>query len=238
MKGIILAGGNGSRLYPLTQTINKCLLPIGKDPMIVHSIRKLVECGITDIMIITGTDRIGDVLSFLGSGKRFDCSLTYRVQDEADGIASALYLAKDFAKNDSVTVILGDNIFEDSIASLIDSFNSNDSKIKCALSLKSVKDPERFGVAEVSNGKILSIEEKPQNPKSSYCITGIYIYDKNVFDYISTLEPSARGEYEITDVNNCYIRSGDVTFSVQAGWWTDAGTHDSYQLANRLVRGE
>ena len=238
MKGIILAGGNGSRLYPLTQTINKCLLPVGKDPMIVHSIRKLVECNITDIMIITGTDRMGDVLSFLGSGKRFDCCLTYRVQDTANGIASALYLAKDFAKNDSVTVILGDNIFEDSIALLVDSFNKNDSQIKCALSLKSVKDPERFGVAEVSNGRILSIEEKPSKPKSNYCITGIYVYDKNVFDYISTLEPSARGEYEITDVNNCYINSGNVTFSVLSGWWTDAGTHDSYQLANRLVKGE
>lgn len=230
MKGIILAGGTGSRLSPLTKVTNKHLLPIGSKPMILHTVEKLVNAGVTDIMVITGTEHMGDMITLLGSGRDYMCEFTYRVQDQPDGIAGALRLCKNFVGNDNCIVVLGDNIF---------SFDLNPSLLEynkgCRLFIKEVKDPERYGVAVFENNNIIKIEEKPSNPKSKFAITGIYVYDSSVFQVIENLNPSARGEYEITDVNNFYIENNDVTYSVLDGWWTDAGTHQSYRKANLLI---
>ncbi|HKK46725.1 MAG TPA: sugar phosphate nucleotidyltransferase [Balneolaceae bacterium] len=234
MKGIILAGGTGSRLYPLTKVTNKHLLPIGDKPMIYYPIEKLTEAGIEEILIVTGTEHMGDVVNLLGSGKDFGCRFTYKVQDEAGGIAQALGLAENFVGDDSMTVILGDNIFQSSLRKALDSFSGKGAQIL----LKEVKDPERFGVAEVEGNKIIGIEEKPEHPKSKLAVTGIYMYDAQVFNFIKNLEPSDRGELEITDVNNAYINRDAMRFSVMEGWWTDAGTHTSYKRANKLVSGE
>lgn len=230
MKGIILAGGTGSRLSPLTKVTNKHLLPIGSKPMILHTVEKLVNAGVTDIMVITGTEHMGDMITLLGSGRDYMCEFTYRVQDQPDGIAGALRLCENFVGNDNCIVVLGDNIF---------SFDLNPSLLEykkgCRLFIKEVKDPERYGVAVFENNNIIKIEEKPSNPKSKFAITGIYVYDSSVFQVIENLNPSARGEYEITDVNNFYIENNDVTYSVLDGWWTDAGTHQSYRKANLLI---
>lgn len=231
MKGIILAGGTGSRLFPLTKVTNKHLLPVGNKPMIYYPIEKLTEAGIDEILVVTGTDHMGDVVNLLGSGKDFNCRFTYKVQDEAGGIAQALGLAENFVGDDSMTVILGDNIFEPSLQKAVSSFSGKGAQIL----VKEVDDPERFGVAEIEGNKITGIEEKPENPKSPYAVTGVYIYDNRVFDFIRELEPSGRGEYEITDVNNNYINRGEMRFSILDGWWTDAGTPDSYKRANELV---
>jgi glucose-1-phosphate thymidylyltransferase len=232
MKGIILAGGTGSRLYPLTKVTNKHLLPIGDKPMIYHPIEKLTEVGIEEILIVTGTDHMGDVVNLLGSGKDFGCRFTYKVQDEAGGIAQALGLAENFAGDEPVVVILGDNIFETSLQKAMENYDGTGSQIL----IKDVPDPKRYGVAELDGEKVISIEEKPENPKSSYAVTGIYFYDAKVYDCIKTLKPSGRGELEITDVNNFYIQKGEMKSSVMEGWWTDAGTPESYQIANELVR--
>lgn len=232
MKGIILAGGTGSRLYPLTKVTNKHLLPIGDKPMIYHPIEKLTEVGIQEILIVTGTDHMGNVVNLLGSGKDFGCRFTYKVQDEAGGIAQALGLAENFAGEEPVLVILGDNIFEGSLKSAIDNYDGNGAQIL----LKKVPDPKRYGVAELDGEKVLSVEEKPDKPKSEFAVTGIYFYDSKVFGFIKTLKPSGRGELEITDVNNYYISKGEMKSSVMEGWWTDAGTPDSYRLANKLVQ--
>jgi len=234
VKGIILAGGTGSRLSPLTDVTNKHLLPVGKKPMIVHSVEKLVSENISDIMIVTGTEHMGDMISLLGSGKRFNCNLTYRVQDEADGIAGALSLCENFSQGGPIIVILGDNIFSDSLHASIKKFNNIKKSPKCSLSLIQVDDPGRFGVPLIKNEKIIKIIEKPEYPESNYCVTGIYLYDKNVFRFISQLRKSGRGEYEITDVNNSYIKEGHVGYTILNGWWTDAGTHESYHAANSL----
>ena len=232
MKGIILAGGTGSRLFPLTRVTNKHLLPVGKYPMIFYSIHKLLKAGINDIMIITGKHHMGDVVQLLGSGKKFGASFTYRVQDEAGGIAQALGLAEDFAKGDSVAVILGDNVFFSDITNEIISFDTG-----AKIFLSWVQDPSRFGVALFEKGKnIIQIEEKPKEPKSNYAVTGIYLFDNQVFDFIKTLKPSARGELEITDVNNLYIESKQMKYHILHGWWTDAGTHDSLSRANELAK--
>lgn len=231
MKGIILAGGTGSRLYPLTKVTNKHLLPIGNKPMIYYPIEKLTEAGIEEILIVTGTEHMGDVVNLLGSGKDFGCRFTYKVQDEAGGIAQALGLAENFIGNDSMTVILGDNIFKTSLDKALNDYTGEGAQIL----LKEVDDPERFGVAEVEGDKIIGIEEKPDQPKSSLAVTGVYMYDSQVFDFIRELEPSDRGELEITDVNNRYINSEEMRFSIMEGWWTDAGTPDSYKRANQLV---
>lgn len=231
MKGIILAGGTGSRLYPLTKVTNKHLLPIGDKPMIYYPIEKLTEVGINEILIVTGTEHMGDVVNLLGSGKDFGCRFTYKVQDEAGGIAQALGLAENFVGDDCMTVILGDNIFETSLEKAMDSYPQKGAQIL----LKDVEDPERFGVAEVEDDKIIGVEEKPDRPKSNLAVTGIYMYDAKVFDYIRELEPSDRGELEITDVNNRYISQGQMRFSIMEGWWTDAGTPVSYKRANQLV---
>ncbi len=234
MKGIILAGGTGSRLYPLTKVTNKHLLPIGDKPMIYYPIQKLTEVGIEEILIVTGTEHMGDVVNLLGSGKDFDCRFTYKVQDEAGGIAQALGLAENFVGNDDMTVILGDNIFETSLSKALESYPEKGAQIL----LKEVDDPERFGVAEVEGDKIVGVEEKPDQPQSNLAVTGVYMYDAHVFDYIRELEPSDRGELEITDVNNRYIAEDAMRFSVMDGWWTDAGTPASYKRANELVGRE
>lgn len=231
MKGIVLAGGTGSRLFPLTKVTNKHLLPVGNKPMIYYPIERLLEAGIKEILIVTGTDHMGDVVNLLGSGKDFGCRFTYKVQDEAGGIAQALGLAENFSGGDPMVVILGDNIFNFSLTDAIQAYSGNGAHIM----IKEVPDPSRYGVAEILGDKIVGIEEKPTNPKSNFCVTGIYMYDSNVFDYIRTLKPSGRGELEITDVNNHYIQSGKMTFSVLDGWWTDAGTPDSYKIANDLA---
>jgi len=233
MKGIILAGGTGSRLYPLTKVTNKHLLPIGDKPMIYHPIEKLTEIGIQEILIVTGTDHMGSVVNLLGSGKDFNCRFTYKVQDEAGGIAQALGLAENFAGSDSVAVILGDNIFESSLKEAAKNYDGSGAQIL----IKEVNDPKRYGVAELDGERVLSVEEKPNDPKSNYAVTGIYFYDSKVFEFIKTLKPSGRGELEITDVNNYYIQQKNMKSSVLKGWWTDAGTPESYRIANKLVRG-
>ncbi len=231
MKGIILAGGTGSRLFPLTKVTNKHLLPVGNKPMIYYPIQKLTESGITEILIVTGTDHMGDVVNLLGSGKDFGCRFTYKVQDEAGGIAQALGLAENFVGNDSMTVILGDNIFEASLDKAIENYSGSGAQIL----IQQVEDPQRFGVAEIENDNIIGIEEKPGQPKSDFAVTGIYMFDSAVFDLIKNLKPSKRGELEITDVNNHYIKNGEMKFSILEGWWTDAGTPESYKNANRLA---
>lgn len=233
MKGVILAGGTGSRLYPLTKVINKHLLPVYKYPMIYYPIYKLIECGIRDILIVTGVEHLGGIVKLLSSGKEFNASFTYRVQEDAGGIAQALSLAVDFVQGDKMVVILGDNLFEDSIKPFVNLFENQESGAKVLL--KESDSPERFGVAEISGDKILSIEEKPTKPKSSLCVTGVYMYDNKVFEHIDKLVPSARGELEITDVNNIYIREDILTFNKFNGWWTDAGTIESLLLANNLL---
>lgn len=231
MKGIILAGGTGSRLYPLTKVTNKHLLPVGNKPMIYYPIEKLIRSGIEEILIVTGTEHMGDVVNLLGSGKEFKCRFTYKVQDEAGGIAQALGLAENFVGDDSMTVILGDNIFETSLDKALQNYPGSGGQIL----LQKVDDPDRFGVAELDGEKIVGIEEKPDHPKTNYAVTGIYMFDAAVFDLIKTLTPSNRGELEITDVNNHYIKKGEMRYSILDGWWTDAGTPDSYKIANQLA---
>lgn len=231
MKGVILAGGTGSRLYPLTKVTNKHLLPVGNKPMIYHPIEKLLEVGIKEILLVTGTEHMGDVVTLLGSGKDVNCRFTYKVQDEAGGIAQALGLAENFAGNDPVIVILGDNIFEHSLQDAVDNYNGSGSQIL----IKEVPDPHRYGVAELQGEKVISIVEKPEHPKTNYAVTGIYFYDSKVYTIIKTLKPSKRGELEITDVNNYYIEKGEMASSLLQGWWTDAGTPDSYRHANKLA---
>ncbi len=233
MKGIILAGGTGSRLYPLTKVTNKHLLPVGQRPMLLHPIEKLCEAGITEILIVTGTEHMGDVVGLLGSGKDYGCRFTFKVQDEAGGIAQALALAENFAGGEGICVLLGDNIFEDGIGEQVEAFREQGKGARVLL--KEVPDPARYGVARVDGDRVVEILEKPKDPPSSLAVTGIYFYDGRVFEIISGLEPSARGEYEITDVNNAYIQAGDMSFGNLTGWWTDAGTFPSYHLANQLM---
>jgi len=233
LKGIILAGGTGSRLMPLTKVTNKHLLPVGQKPMIYYPIAKLTSVGVDEILIVTGVEYMGDVVSLLGSGRAFGCQFTYKVQDKAGGIAEALGLAENFAQRQRVAVILGDNIFRASLKEYANRFISQ--KAGARVLLKEVPNPERFGVAEVSDGKVIGIEEKPKKPKSDYIIIGIYFYDASVFDIIRKLKPSARGELEITDVNNAYIAAGELAYDILEGWWTDAGTFASLKRANELV---
>lgn len=235
MKGIILAGGTGSRLYPLTKVTNKHLLPVGKYPMIFHAVHKLKQSGIKDILIVTGKEHMGDVVNLLGSGNSMGVTFTYKVQDEAGGIAQALGLAEHFVGNDQMVVILGDNVFSGDIAPYVENFRSQ--HIGAKILIQQVSDPNRFGVPEIDGAKIVSIEEKPETPKSSFAVTGIYMFDSQVFDIIKTLKPSARGELEITDVNNAYIQKGELSFDILHGWWTDAGTHASLARANELAQG-
>lgn len=233
MKGVVLAGGTGSRLFPLTKITNKHLLPVYDKPMIYYPIETLVDAGINEILIVTGGRNSGDFLRLLGNGKQFGAHLNYTYQEGEGGIAEALGLAEHFAHGDRVCVVLGDNIIEGSIREAADEFRAQDSGAR--ILLKQVPDAERFGVAEVVGNRIVGIEEKPRLPKSHFAVTGYYMYDPSVFDKIHTLKPSDRGELEITDVNNAYIREGTMTFSYLSGWWTDAGTFDSLLRATNLV---
>jgi len=233
LRGVVLAGGTGSRLFPLTKVTNKHLLPVGREPMIFHPVKKLVDAGIREILIVTGTDHMGDVVGLLGSGKDFGCEFTYRVQDEAGGIAQALGLARRFGRGGRLAVILGDNIFEGSIRAFADAFRRQPTGAK--ILVKEVPDPGRYGVAVTEGGRVVRIIEKPKQPPSSFAVTGIYFYDQDVFDVVTSLKPSARGELEITDVNNAYIARGDLTFDLLPGWWTDAGTFESLRHASDLV---
>jgi glucose-1-phosphate thymidylyltransferase len=236
VRGVILAGGKGTRLGELTRVTNKHLLPIGEFPMVYHPLKKMVGAGITDILLVSGTEHMGDFVELFGSGKDFGCRLTYRVQDEAGGIAQALGLAELFCKEARSIVILGDNIFADPLANFLSltSGRPNDA----AVMIKQVPDPGRYGVAELSGGRILSIEEKPLKPKSDWAVAGIYSYPPDVFEVIRTLKPSGRGELEITDVNNHYVGSGRLVSWEMTGYWTDAGTLSSLHHANDLVRRE
>ena len=235
MKGIVLAGGTGSRLLPLTKITNKHLLPIYDKPMIYYPIETLVAAGIRDLLVVTGGRNAGDFLRLLGNGKEFGLKhINYAYQEGEGGIAEALALAEHFAEKSKVCVVLGDNIIEGSIAHAVDDFKRQERGAEVLL--KEVADAERFGVAEIKGQGIVAIEEKPTRPKSNLAVTGIYMYDATVFDKTRTLKPSARGELEITDVNNAYIQEGTMTFNYLDGWWTDAGTFSSLLRAGNLVR--
>ena len=234
LKGVILAGGLGTRLYPLTKVTSKHLLPVGNEPMVFHSVKQLATAGVTDILIVTNPQYVGDFANALGSGKDFGCEFTYRVQEEAKGIAHALALAEGFAGGGKIAVLLGDNIFEAPIHQAVFDFHAQQAGAR--VMLKQVEDPEHYGIATLDGSRIVAIEEKPRHPKSKYAVVGAYFYDASVFDIIRTIEPSARGEYEITDVNNAYIQREKLEYSLVHGKWVDAGTtFDSLTEAHQIL---
>ena len=236
IRGVILAGGLGTRLYPLTKVTSKHLLPVGNEPMVFHSVKQLTTAGITDILIVTNPEYVGDFVNALGSGKDFGCEFTYRVQEEAKGIAHALALAEGFAGGDRIVVLLGDNIFETSIQHAVNDFHTQQQGARVLLKqMSNPKDLEGLGVATLDGKRIVAIEEKPEHPKSDYAVVGVYFYDASVFDIIRTVEPSARGEYEITAVNNAYIDRGELEYSLVQGKWVDAGTFDSLTEAHQIL---
>lgn len=222
MKGVILAGGKGTRLLPLTKITNKHLLPIFDRAMIDYPLQTLLMAGIKEILIVSGREHAGDFIEYLGSGTDYGAKFSYKVQDEAGGIAQALLLAEDFADNSPITVILGDNVFEDNFSGQTKIFRKG-----ARIFLKKVQDPERFGVPKLIGKKVVKITEKPANPQTSFAVTGLYQYDSEVFKIIKRLKPSNRGELEITDVNNAYIRRGQLHAEFVRGFWSDAGTFDS-----------
>jgi len=235
MKGVILAGGLGTRLYPLTKVTNKHLLPVYDKPMIYYPIQTLINAGIDDILIVTGGNNAGDFLRLLGNGKEFGLKhINYTYQEGEGGIADALRLAEFFAGGEKICVVLGDNLIEKNIRKAAESFQNQREGAK--ILLKEVPDPQRFGVPELAGDRVVCIEEKPKMPKSKYAVIGIYFYDPQVFEFIRTLKPSDRGELEITDVNNWYIERNVMTWDVLEGWWADAGTLDSLIRASNLVR--
>ena len=233
MKGVILAGGLGSRLSPLTKITNKHLLPVYNQPMIYYPINTLIQSGIKEILIISGTESAGDFMKLLGSGRDFDCQFTFRIQDGSGGVADALRLAESFAARDNLAVILGDNIFSHHFREEVRKFKDG-----AQIFLKEIPDPERFGVADYRDGKILSIQEKPKNPPSNLAVTGFYLYDYGVFAKIKKLKPSARNEYEITDINNFYIQEERMQGKIIEGDWSDAGTFESLFRASSIIRRE
>ena len=233
MKGIILAGGRGTRLFPLTKVTNKHLLPVGREPMIFHPVRQMVGAGVSDILVVTSTEHMGEVVCSLGSGRGFGCAFTYRVQEEAGGIAHALALGEDFAGKSSVLVLLGDNIFTHSIRPFTERFQGQGGGARVLL--KAVDQPQRYGVAALDEHQVLEIEEKPSQPKSPYAVVGAYCFDQQVWGIIRGLQPSLRGEYEITSVNNEYIRQKALRFDLVEGDWTDAGTFESLAEANAMM---
>jgi glucose-1-phosphate thymidylyltransferase len=233
VRGVVLAGGSGSRLLPLTRTINKHLLPVGQQPMIYHPVQALVRAGIEDILVVTGVDHIGDIVSLLRSGEEHGCRFTYRVQERPQGIADALGLAEDFAQGGPVVVVLGDNIFDAPLRPHIDAFLG--ASAAAQIHLHRVEDPHRFGCPRLEDGEIVEIIEKPSQPPSHYAVTGIYIFDAQVYGFIEQLTPSARGELEISDINNRYLQEGALRHAELGGDWTDAGTHASLARANRMV---
>lgn len=236
MKGVIIAGGKGTRLMPLTKVVNKSLLPIYNKPLIYYPIIKLRDAGITNILITSGSEHAGQFLDLLGSGKDLGVKLSYEVQEEPGGIAQALGLAEDFADNHKIVAILGDNIFEHELTQAVEAFKNQEKGAR--IFLKEVTDPERFGVPEIDGGKIVNIIEKPKNPPTNYAVTGIYMYDNQVWSAIKNLKPSSRGELEITDVNNFYVREGSMSYEILQGEWIDAGTFDSLLRANMLMAGK
>ncbi len=234
MKGVILAGGLGTRLAPLTNVTNKHLLPVYDRPMIYYPVQTLVEAGLRDILLVTGGGNAGDFLRLLGNGAAFGLQhINYTYQKGEGGIAAALRLAEHFADGEPIAVILGDNIFQASIRRFVQRFARQGQGAK--ILLKAVPDPERFGVATVRDGRVAAITEKPKRPASNLIVTGIYMYDAQVFEIIKTLKPSGRGELEITDVNNAYIARGRMTYDRLPGWWTDCGTFESLFKASTLV---
>jgi glucose-1-phosphate thymidylyltransferase len=234
MKGVVLAGGTGSRLFPITRVTNKHLLPAYDKPMVYYPIQTLVNAGIQEILLVTGGKNAGDFLRLLGNGKDFGLKhLNYTYQEGEGGIAEALGLAEHFADGKPICVILGDNIIENNICDAVRNFKTQKQGAK--ILLKEVPDAERFGVAEIRDGRVISIEEKPRDPRSNYAVVGVYLYDATVFQKIRRLKPSGRGELEITDVNNFYVREGTLTYEMLDGWWTDAGTFESLLRASNLV---
>lgn len=233
IRGVVLAGGSGSRLLPLTKTTNKHLLPVGDRPMVYYPIERLVAAGIEDILVVTGVHHVGAIVSQLGSGAEFGCRFTYKVQDEALGIADALLLAEDFARGGRVAVVLGDNVFSDPLRPHLEAWRAT--RRGGMVLLKEVPDPQRFGVARFEGDRLVEIVEKPAHPASRLIVTGIYFYDGSVYDIIRTLKPSARGELEISEVNSRYLERGELAWGTLGGWWTDAGTLESLHRANVLV---
>lgn len=234
MKGVVLAGGLGSRLFPLTKVTNKHLLPVYNEPMIYYPIKTLVNAGIEEILIVTGGNNAGEFLRLLGNGSEFGLKhLNYTYQEGEGGIAAALSLAEHFADNGKIVVVLGDNIIEKNIRKAVDAFRKQ--KDGARIMLREVPDPQRFGVPVFEGDRIVRVEEKPAKPASQYAVIGIYMYDERVFDFIKTLKPSQRGELEITDVNNFYIHDGKMEWDIIDGWWSDAGTFESLQYAGNMV---
>ncbi len=233
MKGIILSGGTGTRLQPLTTVTNKHLLPVGREPMIFNPIKQLVSAEIREILIITSTEHMGDIVNLLGSGKKFGVDFTYKVQETAGGIAHALRLGKNFANKEKIIVVLGDNIAVKSIKPYVDNFRRQETGARVLL--KGVSNPTRYGIAALDEQKIVEIEEKPGSPKTNFAVIGYYMYDEKVFDFIKRQEVSERGEFEITDVNNEYVRRGEMEYDILEGEWMDAGTFESLQIANRML---
>jgi glucose-1-phosphate thymidylyltransferase len=234
MKGVVLAGGTGSRLSPITRVTNKHLLPVYDKPMVYYPIQTLVNAGIREILVVTGGKNAGDFLRLLGNGRDFGLKhIHYTYQEGEGGIAEALGLAEDFADGEPICVVLGDNIIETNICQAVENFTAQQHGAK--ILLKEVEDADRFGVAEIRQDHVIGIEEKPRNPKSNYAVIGVYLYDATVFQKIRRLKPSGRGELEITDVNNFYIEEGALTYEILEGWWTDAGTFESLLRANNLV---
>lgn len=232
MKGIILAGGFGTRLHPLTLITNKHLLPVYNKPMILYPLETLKKSGIDEIMIVCGKEHGGNFMNFLGSGKEYGINLSYSLQNGAGGIAEALSLAEDFTDDGKMAVILGDNIFEDDFLKEIKEFeNQGGAKVF----IKEVEDPSRFGVVELNNGKIINIEEKPKNPKSKFVTTGFYLYNSDIFNKIRQLKPSARGEIEITDAHNFYIKDEKLFYGIVSGFWSDAGTFNSLLKTSQWI---
>lgn len=234
MKGVILAGGRGTRMLPLTKVTNKHLLPIYNEPMIYYPIKTLAAAGVKDILIVVGGESIGEFLRLLSNGSEFGVNLTYRVQDGSGGIPSALFLAKEFADNERVMVVLGDNIMEEPLKDEVSKFERG--SMGAHIFVKEVHDPQRYGVVEMKGGKVIAIHEKPANPPSNLCVTGVYLFDSSVFDVISRIKPSKRGETEIVDVLSHYLKAGKLSWSKLKDYWTDAGTLESWFEANAIVR--
>lgn len=233
MKGVVLAGGSGTRLLPLTRAVNKHLLPVGDVPMVLHAIRKLVRAGIDEVLVVTSPESVGGFGRLLGSGEEHGCRISFRLQDRPGGIAEALALAEGFAAGGPLVALLGDNLIEDDLTPYLERFRAQGSGARVLL--KETDEPERFGIAEVEGGRVVGLEEKPAQPSSRLAVVGVYFYDHRVFELIRTLPRSARGELEITDVNRAYLARGELEYDLLRGWWIDAGTHESLAEANRLV---
>lgn len=231
MKGILICGGTGSRLKPLTEITNKSLLPVYDKPLIHYPLQVLLDAGIREIAVVTGNEHMDQIAQYLGSGSKFDCEFSFKMQERPGGIAQALGLAEEFADGDSVCAILGDNVYFDDLTPAIQSFQKGGHVF-----LKKVSDPERFGIAQMQGDKVSSIEEKPKNPKSDFAVTGCYVYDSRCFQVIREMKPSPRGELEITDVSAWYLKQGELTATILQNGWIDAGTFESLHRAAVLVR--